>query len=161
MRKWFFLIISTSVIFVLNGCIASNRNEAVQAEQKKELELPELPSLAFTNDNSFIKWIPGSFSWTVVNEKTGETVTSIVDIEAPPGLVNIVDAVPFSISQSTVLTFGQVPTSYTINIWDEETIVASYHSFADIKERGPHIIEIIGQWDISHVAYVAPINIKN
>ena len=159
MRKWMYLIISIIFLCILAGYTSSNRNEAEQLEQKEEQ--PELPALAFTNGETFIKTIRGAFSWTVLNEKTNEKQTWMVDIEAPPALVNIGDAVPFSISQSTVLTFGQVPTRYTINIWDEETIVASYHSFNDIKERGPHIIEIIGQWDISHVAYVAAIDIKD
>ena len=161
MRKWMYLIISIGFLFILIGCTASDRNEAEAEQLKQKEEVLELPSLAFTNGNTFIKYIRGAFSWTVVNDKTNEKQTWMVDIEAPPGLVNIGDAVPFSISQATVLTFGQVPTNYTINIWDEETMVASYHLFTDIKERGPYIIEIVGLWDEGEVAYVAAIDIQD
>ncbi len=154
MRNWFYFLAVFGTIFLLTGCTTSN-NEAVQGQDKAKLS-----TLALTNDGTLIKTIRGAYSWTIIDEATGNAKIEMVDIAAPPGLVSINDAVPFSLSKPTVLTFEHNPVSYKINIWNEEEIIATYTSFADIKERGPCIIEIAAIWDEGNITYVAAIDIK-
>ncbi len=155
MRNWFYFLFCIGTIFVLTGCSTSN-NEAAQGQDKIKL-----PTLALTNDRTLIKTIRGGYSWNIVDEVTGHSRTELVDIAAPPGLASLDDAVPFSLSKPAVLTFEHDATSYKINIWNDKEIIATYNSFADIKEKGPHIIEIVGLWQEGKVTYVAAMDIQD
>ena len=143
------------LIFCISGCQTDNP-DAIQALRSMESTMKQLkpPSVALKNDDKVIEIIIGDYSWS-------NSSTSISrDIDIPPRLVSINETTPFYLSKPINIKFKKEPNSYKINIWNNEENIAAYESFGDIKERGPHIIEMVALWDEGEVAYVAAVDIQ-
>ena len=120
----------------------------------------EIPNLSFVIGAQTIKTYKGGYSWNSFDASTGQTTTTETDHASPNQMVDLIDGTEVNLNDPVEITFDSEPTKLEFNIWNEEKLTATYHSFEDIKETGPVILEIVGYWDESRATYVTALMIE-
>lgn len=150
MRYGYIGIICLLLIFSL-GC--SSKNERNEYTEKIGKNLKEPPSLTIAIGEQTIRTVSGGFSWKYVSE-TGETVHTQTDIAAPPELVDYNEATSVHADAEVGLLFDYPPNEYSVKVWDDEKVIATYEEIDLSLFKGNVLYELEGKWEQGTANYV-------
>ena len=117
------------------------------------------PVLMVTIGEDVIRTYTGGYSWHYIEKSTGQSIIVQTDHAPPNEMVNIEEGTTVNLTEPVDVRFSIEPTSYELRLWNSEEVIATYNSFAEIKEQGNYIVEILGMWNENKVSYVAALNI--
>jgi hypothetical protein len=142
-----------------NAQSTSNVASRQIAESKNE-NYPEPSTMALITSDGLYQTKRGTYSWSVVNEKTKETRETLVDIEDPLGLVTVNNALPLTVNGDITFKFEFEPYRVDINVWEQDGSSSTYASISDIQERGNYVVEFVAFFEQGTVTYVNAFDLK-
>ena len=163
MKKFFKGVGIYLLVFMLFACSTEQTNmksseETTEKALKQSFKEPSKLSL-ITSDGIYTT-IRGAYSWSVLNKKTNESITTMVDIEGPLNLVKLDDALPLSVDTEIEMEFQFAPNNVLINVWHQNGTSVTYNTFQEIVERGAYVVEFVAEFKQGTVTYVNAFNLK-
>ena len=156
-------IVFLSIIAILLAACSTNHKESFSNSEPKHLNLenyPEPSKMSLLTTDGLFDTKRGSYSWSVRNEKTKETVTKHVDIVGPLELVKVDDALPLTIAGEISYKFDFEPKQVSINVWNQDGSLKTYSSISEIQERGKYVLEFVSEFEQGTVTYVNAFDLK-
>lgn len=147
-----YFIVVICMLCALVGCSNSNesnteQNEALIGNEKSEevnlTQTKKPPSLTITFGEKEIKARLGAYSWSYLDNETGQMTG--IEAESIPltELVNVNNAVSVNLSEPITLHFEREPLHYEIRVYgNNDERIAAYNNFKEVKEKGKAIYEI-------------------
>lgn len=164
------LSLSFIMIFGLIGYTHTNESESEQNDGSRSNEkIQEVnlihnekpPTLTLTVGEDVIHAKLGGYSWSYLDTKTEQMVR--VEAESLPSteIVDIENAVSVNLIENIKINFENEPIEYEIRAYDKiNNVIATYHEFKDVKEKGKTIYDIVVTWDNGKVIYVAALDVQ-
>lgn len=129
------IIYKLSVLFALTTTLLACQNEEtpVVSSVAKEPVLTEhvsnrdyLPSLTLRFGVETIPTTVGIYTWTGVDEKTGESISIEAQALSPQEIVHNDNHLFIDSTAKIDVNFETEPITYEVKLWDEEKTVATY-----------------------------------
>ena len=151
------------LLFLLAGCQQNNEPTTTapsktNASSSKENTHQKPYDITVQQNGEQLIFKQGGYTWSY--KENGEYVTVTTDHASPNQMVDLASVPPLQLTDDISIEWPVEPDLYTINVWEDENIVGSYHSFSAITQTGPIVIEVVGEWPEGRGTYVAGFDVK-
>ncbi|MDN4492510.1 hypothetical protein [Ureibacillus aquaedulcis] len=151
------------VLLSLIGCSIAEEHEPSKSKNTASsmpYEEEKPPNIKLTIGKDELKTYRGTYNWTFFDKHKMQEVTMLADFLPPTEIVNVEEGVSVNLTEPAKIFFETEPTRYEINVWDSHNMVATYNTFQEIKEKGKHVVEIVGIWEDSTATYIVALDIQ-